>query len=1144
MATEGTIIEPAEDELLTFVRRCFEWGNADVFALGKRDSLSRLGEIAGYLYMFADENGEQRVRRIYVLLPQSVADDTDAVNNALREGVRRAYHRFSTTARARSFADKAFNDLRLLYVADFTGQTLIEQLAQIGDREIAIVGEASHYRFAGVMRPEFAIAEDLWCAHLHGLMLTAERIARAKGSYIVLDIARLLPTREANLQLLKSAGDVGLVGGSIPTDIPTDDFIETVAALSAAAARGSIGEVVNSIDADQRLSERQKWALRIEMLHEAGLHEQVRERLDASASILDELSDNAALVVARIAVAADRDDLAEQLLDRVLPRLLSEDELENALRVALATQRRPVIVRIRSRLEQLHPHSDLLRIHRAEEAAREGDFASAAALFGGTSGAEHRDLAPMYAQLAEAVKSPRFTEPLTVAAELAGRMPYRAARIYQELVLFLERAGRRDDAVALLFWDGVVWNEHWLVVARGVIERALMAGGKAIDDARIGKFIDIAFGYIAKHPAHGYARTSIAGLLDPTRMGSKGLALLLFKVLERAAREVTIRARPPVRERPRLADIAALPGILEEVLAWLREQSKGMVILGRHTIPRELLHADPDAVLAALISALDGYSPDPEDTADSMVMRHFVTVAVAIAPLATEPDEDLSVLRGAAIRLALGGLPQLARDLGEQALHLAGDKPSRRRQALYTFADVYARLGMLREALIALGAAFEASDIVTWDEVWHEQNLLFRLVRDVGIPEHALGIIKRLREALVPLGMSESYGRRVDTFELQAREMIRRRDADATPIEPLLVAVTKNANAALEVGDELLPVAILLRQIVNDAVKAGVAIAPETQHALDNLVERLPPAYRTIVTAIADAPRLADIAVVAGRIGPPRYGDDTSYDMRMVRTMARRLARAAIANSDSKAFIYAVEALSAQGLAIRGNEGELIVPKLLLRAEEAPFTAANEIAKLGIPLLSMAIDDDGLMIASIGSDGPQVPVAVPTEFFAKDALDDWSQTFPYGYAMESRNDVAFRASTQRLGLPFLPERAILFAGEIARLPPNVLTVDGDLAGSARALATAPSLAWLRASINAGRKGDSSVAAWIPIARDISDTSTLSLLKGDVENVLASAGVPLYTQARPPAHRDREGGSRDHWSTWRSRGVKSFLPHRE
>jgi len=151
--------------------------------------------------MLADKDGEQCVRRIRILLPPPGERDTKAIRAALRDGAQRAYRRFSDSDRARAFAEKAFDDLQLVDIASFTGEVLVEQIAQAGDREVVIVGEASQYRFAEVAigREQPLLVEDVWCAHLHALMLAAEAAARAHGSYVVLDIAQFLPTRDANI---------------------------------------------------------------------------------------------------------------------------------------------------------------------------------------------------------------------------------------------------------------------------------------------------------------------------------------------------------------------------------------------------------------------------------------------------------------------------------------------------------------------------------------------------------------------------------------------------------------------------------------------------------------------------------------------------------------------------------------------------------------------------------------------------------------------------------------------------------------------------------------------------------------------------------------------------------------------------------
>ena len=66
---DKTIVELDENELLMFVRRCFEWRNADVFAFGQHDSIVRLGEIAGYISMMYDTGDNPRADSIKIVLP-------------------------------------------------------------------------------------------------------------------------------------------------------------------------------------------------------------------------------------------------------------------------------------------------------------------------------------------------------------------------------------------------------------------------------------------------------------------------------------------------------------------------------------------------------------------------------------------------------------------------------------------------------------------------------------------------------------------------------------------------------------------------------------------------------------------------------------------------------------------------------------------------------------------------------------------------------------------------------------------------------------------------------------------------------------------------------------------------------------------
>lgn len=216
MADNRATITLQQDEFLTLVRRCIEYRNADVFAFGNQDSISRLGEIAGYISMLRDAEGKPRAGSISIVLPPGGDRDPSAMRGEVRAGVHRAYRRIEDSDRTIPFAEEAYASLHITQLDDFTGNALVAQLTKGQDREAVIVGEASLYRFPDVTcaHEAHAPAEDVWCAHLHKLMLAAEGTARETGSYVILDIGAYLPARKANIEFLKTAGDVGLAGRS------------------------------------------------------------------------------------------------------------------------------------------------------------------------------------------------------------------------------------------------------------------------------------------------------------------------------------------------------------------------------------------------------------------------------------------------------------------------------------------------------------------------------------------------------------------------------------------------------------------------------------------------------------------------------------------------------------------------------------------------------------------------------------------------------------------------------------------------------------------------------------------------------------------------------------------------------------------
>lgn len=1114
----STTTEQDGHELPTILARSLQWQNADVFALGRQDTISRLGEIAGYISMLVDEDGNLPAESVKVVLPPAGGRDAAKMRDDVREGVRRAYRRFETEdGKTAPFVERALEDLEVEQAANFTFASLASLLDQAQSRQVLIVGEAAHYRLpdvaAGANEPH--LPEDVWCAHLHGVMLMAEETARAHDSYVILDIGEHLPSRASNIELLKSAGDVGLCGGGHEAGLSPEAVVAKVTAAYELAAAGNLGRALSLVDNDENLSDLGKWHLRLAVLERAGSRDEVSRILDDSAETITKLNGKESLGVARIAVGIERDDLAQQLIEHAMPELLAVHDLEHALQIALDTRREALVAKVRERFRELHPESQLLRSVDARRAAHEGDYARAATLLSGSANTEERVTGDLFRLLADAVGGLGFANPVGLGREVAVRMPDQTASIQREIMRSLERADRRDEAVAMLFAGDVVWNEGWFVFARGLLGRSLASGSTVVGRELLSRLVDKAAAHMARHPADGLARTSVADLLEAENMGIDGIALLVTAALERAARQPeVVESYDP--DPKRLDDIERLPSIMGRVMEWLAEKGDGMIVASRDAIPTEVLGEDPDAVLAGLLRMVNFYTPDASDPADELLIRNFVAVALAVAPAAVAADADLPVLRGGAIKMILAGRPQVARDLAEQALVIAGDRPDRRRKALAAFADIYARVGRVREALLALIAAFELPPEGTWREAWTEQSILLRILRDVGLADGAIHLIERLRRALANVSNADVYHSRLDTLELHAQlRKFQTRSEDAWSTTRLLEAAMANAEAVLTAGDEPLPIAVMLRQIIDRAAVDGTEVPVAARQSLERLTSDLAAPYQTLLAAVERLPHVSTVAAVVGPIQASRYNDDVSYDLRLVRTMGSRLTRAATEAADSEGFAYAVELLAAQGIGVRGAGGEVKAAERILADRASPLAVAKEIAGLGLPVVGVAYDEKGLMAMTVTADGSEPPLAVATATFDPERLVEWSRVYPRHYSDSKLSPEEFRGATERLGLPNLPERALIVSGDLSLMPPNVLTVEDDLAGRTKALATVPSLAWLKASVMADRKGDGTASAWIPVAAGGSYMDTLSLMAGEMEGVLQPEGIPLHTQSATP-----------------------------
>jgi hypothetical protein len=117
---------------------------------------------------------------------------------------------------------------------------------------------------------------------------------------------------------------------------------------------------------------------------------------------------------------------------------------------------------------------------------------------------------------------------------------------------------------------------------------------------------------------------------------------------------------------------------LRPVMGWMAQASP--IMIGRVMLPERFIPRERDSLIMGFVRALQDFSPI-DTAAGTDTFTQLLGCAMALAPHGSIKHMDISMLRVAAVRMALAGRHQKARDLAETALLLAGDVPRRARVA-------------------------------------------------------------------------------------------------------------------------------------------------------------------------------------------------------------------------------------------------------------------------------------------------------------------------------------------------------------------------------------------------------------------------------------------------------------------------------
>jgi hypothetical protein len=1062
---------------------------------------------------FAHEDGTTRFGRITIVVP---ADELDAAD---RTAFDERLQRFVALVRERLPVRAIPDDWLVVKFCPHYQEEALLDIARAAPEETAvIVSQLASYRCTGLLSNDpgphrMRLEEDVWAPHVLAITKSLEAIAEARKVYIAALVGRAPPHRPALVEAMR-----GIKGGVLTSE-RADDLDAALLAhdeeIAAHLDAGRIGAALAVIDGFPEALERQKPFVKVQLLQRANLPQLALDQIERQ--FAQHLGDYDPASLFKLAVIAEQAGglvLAAKLLRASIPNLSQPEFLDGALELAGRLDEFGLEDQVVARVKNLFPDSVALKRHDARKAADAGDFARAGTLLVSIPGSE--EPAAFHKALGDLVPTNAVIDHDAVLAALVRQKPDWRRGGHRVLVREALRRGQLYhafrwslDADATLFSPGLLLD---------VLERLVLARSGADDPLISPEDSELAvrrlIRYLADTPAASGLRVRLIRWLEPSSVGFTGLALVLHVALGFVFRDKHILKRLPEKSLSR-EEGEKFEAFLRVAMRWMGEQKE--LALGRSTMPAGLLSLPAERICRGLGAMIVDHKFDFSDLGDVKLLHVLAQIGALVGAHASRLAPDIEVVRLAASRLAPAGYTQMARDLAETAMEMAGDDPVRKRQAWLAMADIAQRGANKYEALVALAAGATSDAERDVEQAWEEYQIAVRLCRDLGFLREASRGVDRLEKLADEVGIRDANGHRLDLLRIQiAQRQMADGNLRVDEVLPLLELLVANANAAAEQETDSTPIALTLGQVLAQASMLGAAIPDAAQRSFDHLLAGLPKDSAELVrTMSTNTPSADQLLQTYKRAQPARYAEDVGFDAQPGAILARRFLGGADIGANSDAAILAVEMLADRSVTTPAWEA-VARPAPAAGSARELAGGAKVLSCGGASLLLLGLDRDGTLIrTSVESGTIHAVEREPKAVFDREALTHWSQDYPYRYAFDTVTPNLFDVSTRGIGLSDLPEGPLVIVAD-TRLQgfPPVLWRSGDaFAGEMRPVAMVPSLSWWMAARDAPRIVTDRRVAWISDAGE--HGTTLAMVSERLGPILEEHSIALNRGRRLP-----------------------------
>lgn len=443
------------------------------------------------------------------------------------------------------------------------------------------------------------------------------------------------------------------------------------------------------------------------------------------------------------------------------------------------------------------------------------------------------------------------------------------------------------------------------------------------------------------------------------------------------------------------------------------------------------------------------------------------------------------------------------------------------------------------------------------DEALVQLRRARQVFRDAGLESEMDNRVRHLEATISMMHGSRMNGQDIDAgigVALQQR-------ADAA---------IRSLRSALDADDDVYPPAALAAQVIAFYEEYGESVPNTLQELFYRALMEVSPNQAEKLQLLANAaPGRNELMTLSAALEKTRFSSDVDMDLRHVRLLARKALNRFVRESDTVGALIAIELLATH--ALRPNDPKLTpdnrqkesvlddfrtaaakraletthegertaLASLLLQRDASdgarePTTIAafvgapdalnaviQKLGEAGIDIHALALNSQEQLVRLSSHKGAFLaPVEESVDTFDKEKLDEWRHDYPFCYCgpvgKEERKYID-EVEKSLLGIGITDDtvrHASLYVldHELADVPPNLILVNGELAGGIGSIASTPSLSWLHATLHTPRSSNGRRTCWI-LPPD--ESGNLIVLRDNLADDLATRGFNMVVDVELP-----------------------------